>query len=72
MINVALKANVNNLSWVKDSIANNNTITPNAVMIDNIGVNLMTRYLLPFEAISILLLMALVGAAHLSRKEADA
>jgi NADH-quinone oxidoreductase subunit J len=72
MINVALKADVNNLGWVKDSIANNNTITPNAVMIDNIGVNLMTRYLLPFEAISILLLMALVGAAHLSRKEAEA
>jgi NADH-quinone oxidoreductase subunit J len=72
MINVVLKANADNLSWIKDSIANNNTITPNAVMIDNIGVNLMTRYLLPFEAISILLLMALVGAAHLSRKEADA
>jgi NADH:ubiquinone oxidoreductase subunit 6 (subunit J) len=36
---------------------------------NNIGVNLMTRYLLPFEAISILLMIALVGAAHLSRKE---
>lgn len=72
MINVALKADVNNLGWVKDSIANSNTINPNALMIDNIGVNLMTRYLLPFEAISILLLMALVGAAHLSRKEAGA
>jgi NADH-quinone oxidoreductase subunit J len=72
MINIVLKADVNNLSWVKASIANNNTITPNAVMIDNIGVNLMTRYLLPFEAISVLLLMTLVGAAHLSRKEAEA
>jgi NADH:ubiquinone oxidoreductase subunit 6 (subunit J) len=29
----------------------------------------MTSYLLPFEAISILLMMALIGAAHLSRKE---
>ncbi|MGZ3763405.1 MAG: NADH-quinone oxidoreductase subunit J family protein [Mucilaginibacter sp.] len=36
---------------------------------NNIGVNLMTKYLLPFEAVSILLMMALVGAAHLSRKE---
>jgi NADH-quinone oxidoreductase subunit J len=35
----------------------------------NIGINLMTRYLLPFEAVSVLLMMALVGAAHLSRKE---
>ena len=41
----------------------------NAAMTENIGVNLMTRYLLPFEAISILLMVALVGAAHLSRKE---
>jgi NADH:ubiquinone oxidoreductase subunit 6 (subunit J) len=72
MINIALKADVNNLSWVKDSITAGNTITPNEVTIDNIGVNLMTRYLLPFEAISILLLMALIGAAHLSRKEAEA
>jgi len=32
----------------------------------------MTRYLLPFEAISILLMMALVGAAHIARKEPEA
>jgi NADH-quinone oxidoreductase subunit J len=38
-------------------------------MTANIGINLMTRYLLPFEVVSILLMMALVGAAHLSRKE---
>jgi NADH:ubiquinone oxidoreductase subunit 6 (subunit J) len=69
LINVILKADANNLPWVKDAISLKNEITPNAIMIDNIGVNLMTRYLLPFEAISILLLMALVGAAHLSRKE---
>ena len=29
----------------------------------------MTTYLLPFEAISILLMMALIGATHLARKE---
>jgi NADH:ubiquinone oxidoreductase subunit 6 (subunit J) len=39
--------------------------------INNIGINLMTSYLLPFEAISILLMIALVGAAHLSRKEGN-
>jgi NADH-quinone oxidoreductase subunit J len=33
---------------------------------------MMTHYLLPFEVISVLLLMALVGAAHLSRREAEA
>jgi NADH:ubiquinone oxidoreductase subunit 6 (subunit J) len=68
MINVILKTNVDNLSWIKQSAAGN-AIQPNDLMTDNIGINLMTRYLLPFEAISILLMMALVGAAHLARKE---
>jgi NADH-quinone oxidoreductase subunit J len=72
LLNVILKANADNLPWIRESIRLKNEITPNAIMIDNIGVNLMTRYLLPFEAISILLLMALVGAAHLSRKEGKA
>lgn len=62
----------NNFGWIKQSIAINNTIAPNDLVTDNIGINLMTRYLLPFEAISILLMVALVGAAHLSRKEAKA
>jgi NADH-quinone oxidoreductase subunit J len=72
LLNVILKADADNLSWIRESISLKNEITPNAVMIDNIGINLMTRYLLPFEAISVLLLMALVGAAHLSRKEGKA
>jgi NAD(P)H-quinone oxidoreductase subunit 6 len=37
-----------------------------------IGTQLMTRYLLPFEVASIFLMMALVGAAHLARKEKKA
>ncbi|MBB6110680.1 NADH dehydrogenase subunit J [Mucilaginibacter lappiensis] len=72
LINVVFKANADNLPWVRDAISLKNEITPKDIMIDNIGVNLMTRYLLPFEAISILLLVALVGAAHLSRKEGKA
>ena len=72
LLNVVLKADADNLPWIKESIGLKNEITPNAIMIDNIGINLMTRYLLPFEAISVLLLMALVGAAHLSRKECKA
>lgn len=34
-----------------------------------VGTLLMTKYVLPFEAISLLLLGALIGAALLSRKE---
>ncbi|RYD94575.1 MAG: NADH-quinone oxidoreductase subunit J [Sphingobacteriales bacterium] len=69
LVNALYHSNVNSLEWIKISVISNNEIKPNDVTIDNIGVNLMTRYLLPFEAISILLMLALVGAAHLSRKE---
>ncbi|WP_114936427.1 NADH-quinone oxidoreductase subunit J family protein [Mucilaginibacter endophyticus] len=72
IVNIILKADADNLPWVKQAIAQNNEITPANSTIENIGVNLMTTYLLPFEAISVLLLMTLVGAAHLSRKEGSA
>ena len=63
-----IKVDANNLDWIKKSIQFENDIPVDANMTENIGVNLVTRYLLPFEAISILLMVALVGAAHLSRK----
>ena len=69
MLNILFKADVDNLDWVTRAPRIRNMITPGSVTVNNIGVNLMTRYLLPFEAISILLMMALVGAAHLARKE---
>ena len=69
MVYTIFKIDANNFGWIKQSIATKNTIMPNDLVTDNIGINLMTRYLLPFEAISILLMIALVGAAHLSRKE---
>tara|TARA_B110000438_G_C15745608_1_gene620583 strand:+ start:255 stop:755 length:501 start_codon:yes stop_codon:yes gene_type:complete len=36
---------------------------------NDIGMMLLTKYLLPFEIVSILLLAALIGAAMLSRKK---
>ena len=69
MINILFKADINNLQWVKEAVNEKNVFTANDNTVNNIGINLMTTYLLPFEAISILLMMALVGAAHLSRKE---
>jgi NADH-quinone oxidoreductase subunit J len=44
--------------------------TPANSMVENVGINTMTRYLLPFEAVSILLLIALIGAAYLARRKA--
>ncbi|HVW98054.1 MAG TPA: NADH-quinone oxidoreductase subunit J [Mucilaginibacter sp.] len=69
LINMFLKTDANDIAWVKKAAVVNNVIKPTSSMTENIGINLMTKYLLPFEAISILLMIALVGAAHLSRKE---
>ena len=70
MINVVFKADISHMQWLQAAIAAQNIIPANESTINNIGINLMTTYLLPFEAISVLLMIALVGAAHLSRKEA--
>ena len=69
LLNMIFKTNADNLDWIKSAIDTKNVVTPDAAMTENIGVNLMTKYLLPFEAVSIILMVALVGAAHLSRKE---
>lgn len=45
------------------------TAQPAENTVKQLGVQLMTTYLLPFEVISVFLLMALIGAAHLARKE---
>ena len=39
--------------------------------VNDIGMMLLSTYLLPFEVVSILLLAALIGAAMLSRKKID-
>lgn len=69
LVNIILKVDASNLAWIKKSVEVKNTVLQDSDMTENIGANLMTKYLLPFEAVSILLMVALVGAAHLSRKE---
>jgi len=66
LVNAILKAEPEKLNWIQLSVQEGQTQTDN---LGNIGVNLMTRYLLPLEIISIVLMMALIGAVHLSRKE---
>ena len=68
LLNMIFKIDANNLEWIKKSVITKNMILSNSSMTENIGINLMTKYLLPFEAISVLLMIALIGAAHLSRK----
>jgi len=69
LVNVIIKARPDSLAWIQASAQNANVIQATDNMVPNIGVGLMTRYLLPFEAVSIFLMMALIGAAHLARKE---
>jgi len=55
--------------WINDNIRQGQVIQPSDNNINQLGIKFMTQYILPFEVISIFLLMALIGAAHLSRKE---
>ena len=50
--------------FVKELITRESTV-------NDIGMMLLSTYLLPFEVVSILLLAALIGAAMLSRKKID-
>lgn len=67
LLSAILNAGIENLSWLQSNPENH--ITPSDNTIHGIGINTMTRYLLPFEVISVFLMMALIGAAHLARKE---
>ena len=56
---------------IKESGAANytaKTATPTTVNTEMIGEATLTNYLLPFELVSVLLLVVLIGAAYLSRK----
>ncbi len=57
--------------WITQYIKAGQIIQPTDNNINQLGIKFMTQYILPFEVISIFLLMALIGASQLSRKEDD-
>lgn len=57
--------------WISEARENGSLIQVQDNTIQHLGVNLMTRYVLPFEIVSVFLMMALMGAAHLARKEEE-
>jgi len=65
----SVQLGANQPTWIADAKTAGTVITPSDSTVQHIGIQLMTRYLLPFEVISVLLMMALIGAAHLTRKE---
>ncbi|HCN84702.1 MAG TPA: NADH-quinone oxidoreductase subunit N [Sphingobacteriaceae bacterium] len=66
LVSAILNADISHISWLTNNIESQ--IKPSDNTIHSIGINIMTRYLLPFEVISIFLMMALIGAAHIARK----
>ena len=64
LFTVIIKTDFNQLDWMQEGVpinASDNTT-------NQIGIHTMTIYLLPFEILSVFLMMALIGAAHLARK----
>lgn len=64
LLTVIINTDFNQLNWMQEREPINT--------VDNtthqIGIQTMTTYLLPFEILSVFLMMALIGAAHLARK----
>src|SRR5690606_927092 len=69
LIYTSLQLGTDEPAWISAARENGKGLTPTDHTVHPIGVQLMTRYLLPFEMVSVLLMMALIGAAHLTRKE---
>ena len=57
-----LNTSLTGQSWMRHNL------NPEEENVGNIGVQLMSEYILPFEVIAVLLLAALVGALVLSQK----
>jgi NAD(P)H-quinone oxidoreductase subunit 6 len=57
-----------NTTWIKSTLLNKE-FEQSFQSIKIIGIHLLTDLLLPFELLSILLLVALVGAITIARKE---
>ncbi|HEY0667513.1 MAG TPA: NADH-quinone oxidoreductase subunit J [Sphingobacteriaceae bacterium] len=66
LVNVIIAAQPESISWLQNK---SNWLQPADNTVNQIGIQIMTRYLLPFEVVSVLLLMALIGAAHIARKD---
>lgn len=64
LIQMFLENDFSQAHWIKSGTA----ISKTDNTIHAIGIQSMTKYLLPFEILSVFLLMALIGAAHLARK----
>ncbi|MFD2597752.1 NADH-quinone oxidoreductase subunit J [Sphingobacterium corticis] len=54
--------------WIQQNMRSGQIIRASDNNINQLGVMFMSRYILPFEIVSIFLMMTLIGAAHVARK----
>ncbi|WP_134091243.1 NADH-quinone oxidoreductase subunit J [Olivibacter sp. XZL3] len=69
LLSVVWQVAINEPQWITEAKQQQLLIRYQDNTIHHLGINLMTRYVLPFEVVSVFLMMALMGAAHLARKE---
>jgi NAD(P)H-quinone oxidoreductase subunit 6 len=55
--------------WITRAQEQATAISPADNTIEQLGLHLMTYFVLPFEVVSVMIMMALIGAAHMARKE---
>lgn len=59
-------------AWITQAREQATAIVPTDNTVEQLGFHLMTRFVLAFEIVSVMIMMALIGAAHLARKEPKA
>ncbi len=64
---IILQADFSSMQWIKEAQAQQQTISSSTV--PNIGISLMTDFVLPFELAGILLMVALLGAAYIAGRK---
>ncbi|WPP53388.1 NADH-quinone oxidoreductase subunit J family protein [Catalinimonas niigatensis] len=64
-----LQVNFSTLKWIQKAEVEGQIIQDSTIQ--TIGIQLMTDYVLPFEVSGILLLVALIGAAFIARRQLD-
>jgi NADH:ubiquinone oxidoreductase subunit 6 (subunit J) len=69
LVYAMLAVNFSSLAWIQQSVAGGQMIRESTV--NTLGVQLMSEFVLPFEVAGILLLLALIGAAFIAKRQLD-
>ncbi len=69
LTNTILQVNFATLPWIQN--AERQGLLVQESIVQGLGMQLMTDFVLPFEAAGILLLVALIGAAFIARRQLD-